>query len=185
MKAFQTIKYLAFAGAATLWSCSSQQYAQKQNTEYDDLYFSSTDKKEVVYTASTSNNNYSSTGNTGVVTQDNSQKNVNPEYIQQYADQGRSENEQAQTNDNDSYSADDSYAYYDENYRKGDGGGVTLPDNIIEVSLALLLTSFLAMDLEVVLGVQHFMILSMIHSSTAVLIMIHFSIARLLEFVPV
>lgn len=126
MKAFQTMKYLAFAGAATLWSCSSQQYAQKQNTEYDDLYFSSTDKKEVVYTASTSTNNNYSTGNTGVATQDNSQKNVNPEYIQQYADQGRSENEQAQTNGNDNYSADENYSYYDENYRKGDGGGVNL-----------------------------------------------------------
>lgn len=120
MKAHQTIKYLAFAGVVGLWGCSSQQYAQNSN-EQDDLYFSSKDRKEVVYTASTSSANYN-TGNTGVAGEDNSQKNVNPEYIQQYAEQSKKTNNstnngtiQSGTNASDSYSADNSY--YDEDYR--------------------------------------------------------------------
>lgn len=128
MKAYKTVKYLAFASVAGLWGCSSQQYAQ--NTEYDDLYFSSKDRKEVVYTASTSGNY--NLGNTGVAGEDNSQKNVNPEYIQQYAQQSKKSNNSTNnattpSGSNDSYSADNSY--YDENYRRESNGGVNLARN--------------------------------------------------------
>ncbi|QHT66725.1 hypothetical protein GXP67_08660 [Rhodocytophaga rosea] len=123
MKASHTLKYLAFASVAGLWACNSQQYAQK-NTEYDDLYFSSKDRKEVVYTASTSGNY--NVGNTGVAGEDNTQKNVNPEYIQKYADQSKESNNSTNnetinsgTNASDSYSADNSY--YDESYRSDNG----------------------------------------------------------------
>jgi hypothetical protein len=123
MKAAHTLKYLAFASITGLWACNSQQYAQK-STEYDDLYFSSKDRKEVVYTASTSGNY--AVGNTGVASEDNSQQNVNPEYIQQYSQQSKKSNNstnnetiQSGTNASDSYSADNSY--YDENYRSNNG----------------------------------------------------------------
>jgi len=112
MKTTQSLKYLLFAGIVGVWGCSSQQYSQNQ--EYDDLYFSSKDREQVTLTASASSTDYSNIENKGVASEDYSQKNVNPEYIQQYADQNR---QNSGTTNNDSYSADDN-SYYDENYSR-------------------------------------------------------------------
>jgi uncharacterized membrane protein YgcG len=113
MKTYQSLKYLLFAGMVGVWGCSSQQYVQ--TGEYDDLYFSSKDREQVTLTASASAKNYSNIDNKGIASEDYSQKNVNPDYIQQYADQNR--NQSSSTNNNDSYSADDN-SYYDENYTR-------------------------------------------------------------------
>lgn len=120
MQAIRSFKYLAFAAAITLWGCSNQQYAQ--TGEYDDLYFSSKDKREVQYTASTANNVTYSDQNNGEAGEDYSQKDVNPDYIQQYAEDSR-KNVSTGTDGNDSYSADEN-SYYDENYTRP--GGINL-----------------------------------------------------------
>jgi hypothetical protein len=112
MKTYQSLKYVLVVSIIGVWGCSSQQYSQ--NKEYDDLYFSSKDREQVTLTASASSQNYSNIENKGVASEDYSQKNVNPEYIQQYSDQSR---QQSGTNNNDSYSADNN-SYYDEDYRR-------------------------------------------------------------------
>jgi hypothetical protein len=78
------------AAVLMLWSCMPDQYASV--SEYDDIYFSSADMREVNYASLVQNNeaqNFSSYHNNSenVQIENFSAKNVNPDYIARYANQ--------------------------------------------------------------------------------------------------
>ena len=78
------------AAVLMLWSCMPDQYASV--SEYDDIYFSSADMREVNYASLVQNNeaqNFSSFHNNSenVQMENFSAKNVNPDYIARYANQ--------------------------------------------------------------------------------------------------
>ncbi len=84
------------AAILLLWSCAPDQYASV--SEYDDIYFSSADIREINYSSLVKNNepqNFSSFHNSAEnVPMDNfSAKNVNPDYIARYANQSSTSNE--------------------------------------------------------------------------------------------
>src|SRR6478735_10325265 len=94
-----SLKYVAVLALASVWGCSPTQYAQR--SEYDDLYFSSKDKKEVKYQEQ---NISSSFDRNNLYTANSNQKNINPDYVQQ----------DAQAVSNDSNATDDAgNTYYD------------------------------------------------------------------------
>ncbi len=83
MKPLLSVKLIVVALAAGLFSCSSSQYAQNGSSEYDDLYFNSSDRTPVL--ASTSQRTVverpvdSSSEEIGVGVGYNS-KTINPDY---------------------------------------------------------------------------------------------------------
>ncbi len=96
------------AAILLLWSCMPEQYASVN--EYDDIYFSSADMREVNYASLVENNepqNFSSYHNNAenVQMENFSAKNVNPDYIARYANQSSTNIE--------NYGSDD---YYVEDY---------------------------------------------------------------------
>lgn len=118
MKIYPAIKYLAWAGMlATMGGCASNQVAQ--TGEYDDLYYSSKDKKEVQYTASTSSDNlkYNDQNQNTV---ERSQPNANPDYVEPYTAPTKKARESYVDADNsteaDNYSDNSGDTYYDEDY---------------------------------------------------------------------
>jgi hypothetical protein len=96
------------AAILMLWSCMPDQYASV--SEYDDIYFSSADMREVNYASLVQNNepqNFSSYHNNAenIQMENFSAKNVNPDYIARYANQN--------STTSDSFGSDD---YFVESY---------------------------------------------------------------------
>ncbi len=118
MKIYPALKYLALGGLITaMGSCASNKVAQTTG-EYDDLYFSSKDKKEVQYTASASSDNlkYDEQNRKTV---ERRQPNTNPDYVEPYTAPNKKARESYLDANNTSQGDNSDNAgdtYYDENY---------------------------------------------------------------------
>lgn len=112
MKTSLPIKYLVFAVLLGLAGCNKAQYTS--SSEYDDLYYSSKDRKEVKYQEQ-AGAGYASVDQRNTYSEDRSQRNANPEYTQQYADQN---NQDDATFVSDEQQND---SYYDEEYANSKG----------------------------------------------------------------
>lgn len=118
MKALKSIKFLSLSiSLLSLTVFYSSVYAQ----EYDDMYFSKSDRKTVKVEKTTvlskenknhNNTNYKTISET---TETYSAKNVNPEYIARYKSSESNETNDQSVNNDDSYSSQD---YFVEGYDK-------------------------------------------------------------------
>jgi len=120
------LSFLLLIPAIFIWSCSSSQYASQ--SEYDDLYFTASDRGSAKFTSINFNESssfqndakpYKITGEEELVDENFSAKTINPEYIAKYQSDQIDNNSEAEQSDE--YGEED---YYTEEYDQGESKSV-------------------------------------------------------------